>query len=428
MRKTELVGMCKTRCVERHTCYDTFYDSLQNILGDEECDDGSCGQKVPMHKILSSAFFFWVALVTLICGVEIDLNGYLVYCPCMGRFGNQADHFLGVLPFAKGLNRTLILPPWVEYKPYHSNSVQVPFDTYFKVKPLEEYHRVITMEKFMKTLAPKIWTPSQRVVYCYGNRKGDKENDCNAKDGNPFRPFWDTFNIDFVKSEFYASTGADFNTLDEHVAKRWIAKFPADKHPVMAFTGAPANFPVAQQNVELHRYLVWSTLINEKAEKFIQEKIPSRPFLGIHMRHASDWKNVCTHFDKDRHLFASAQCLGYNFEHGQLTMDMCMTPHDMVKKQVKKALKKMKAKSLFVAADDDHMIEEFTQYLKKMKVTVVKLDDPSPHVDLAILAKADHYIGNCVSTFSAFAVRERRAHKKSVGFWAFSDKSKREEL
>lgn len=105
-----------------------------------------------------------------------------------------------------------------------------------------------------------------------------------------------------------------------------------------------------------------------------------------------------------------------------------MTPHDMVKKQVKKALKKMKAKSLFVAADDDHMIEEFTQYLKKMKVTVVKLDDPSPHVDLAILAKADHYIGNCVSSFSAFAVRERRVHNKSVGFWAFKDKSKREEL
>ncbi|RNA04541.1 GDP-fucose O-fucosyltransferase 1, partial [Brachionus plicatilis] len=199
--------------------------------------------------------------------IQIDPKGYIVFCPCMGRFGNQMDQFLGALAFAKGIGRTLVLPHFVEYPERFSSSLQIPFQNYFKAEPLAEYTKVILMDDFMKIVAPKIWPKGNRTVFCYMAR--GNSNDCAAKDGNPFGPYWDYFGVDFDKSEFYGPLS--FDPLFEKHRLEWTNKFPADKYTVLAFTGAPGAFPVAETNVPLQKYVKWSDKIDSISEEFIKK-------------------------------------------------------------------------------------------------------------------------------------------------------------
>ncbi|PZC78799.1 GDP-fucose protein O-fucosyltransferase 1 [Helicoverpa armigera] len=350
-------------------------------------------------------------------------NGFIVYCPCMGRFGNQADNFLGALAFSKGLNRTLVLPPWVEYRFGEPKSIQVPFDTYFKVETLATYHNVITMEKFMKEMAPVVWPVTKRISFCYTQRMGEQEKSCNAKSGNPFGPFWDTFNIDFSYSEFYGPLNYDVH--NKAMPEKWKQKYPPSQWPVLAFTGAPASFPVQKENVHLQKYLSWSDDISNKSKQFIKKNMSGGGFLGLHLRNGQDWVKACKHVQDSTMLFAAPQCVGYKNERGPLTLSMCLPNPDEIIKQVKRALKKREnIKYIFVASDSNHMINDFNKGLQHAEVSVVRLQPSNPHLDLAILGQANYFIGNCVSSYSAFVKRERDVRGLPSEFWSFPYRKK----
>ena len=95
-----------------------------------------------------------------------------------------------------------------------------------------------------------------------------------------------------------------------------------------------------------------------------------------------------------------------------------------------RAIHSFKAASIFVASDDHN--GEVPAALSKHLGGVVRLvrgsqdsDNDDPHLDLAVLGKANYFVGNCVSSFSAFVKRERDAAGFPSGFWAFP-KEKRE--
>lgn len=358
-----------------------------------------------------------------------------------GRFGNQADHFLGALGFAHRLNRTLVLPPWVEYRTGELRSRQVPFDHYFNVSILQQFHRVRTMADFMQNTAPTLWPPAARISFCYMARKAlgtgttaapDRDADagsCNAKDGNPFGPFWDEFGIDFAGSQFFGPLSYDLQDTGpdaQRLQQRWHDSYPAAQWPVLAFTGAPAAFPVQPHNLDLQRHLRWNDRVATAAREYIRTALPRGAFLGVHLRNGIDWVRACEHIQSSPNLFAAAQCLGYRNERGRLTTGMCMPLRDTIVRKIKRVIKESREagaqqtiRSVFVASDSNHMVRELSDSLHRMRVTVHRLPENDPHLDLAVLGQANHFIGNCVSSFTAFVKRERDVHGFPSSFWGY---------
>lgn len=207
------------------------------------------------------------------------------------------------------------------------------------------------------------------------------------------------------------------------MTNQWKERYPPDKWPVLAFTGAPASFPVQLENLKLQKFLEWSTAIESKAYNFIRQTLPNGAFVGIHLRNGIDWVRACEYIPSSPSLFSAPQCLGYRNEKGQATTEMCLPSKHTIIRQLKRIIKKFAAdnpiKSVFVASDSNHMIEDLTEALKRNKIEIFKYDKQEPHVDLAILGRSNFFIGNCISSFSAFVKRDRDIKGFPSAFWGF---------
>ncbi|CEF70241.1 GDP-fucose protein O-fucosyltransferase 1 [Strongyloides ratti] len=378
-----------------------------------------------------------LTISNLVGSNKLDPNGYITYCPCMGRFGNQMEQFLEALSFAKHVGRTLIVPPLVEYGSGREPVVMVDYDTYFQIKSLEEFHRVITMRDFMENLADTVWPKEKRFAFCWNSRKSIFDESapagCHAKDGTPFGPFWDNFNIDFVKDVYFGDIIGENHFSSYNAIRKWKLKFPVKNFPVLAFITAPGDFPINPGNKYVQKFIRWSSKIVTQAKKFIEQNLP-RPFVGIHLRNNVDWIRVCEHItpSMSRPLFSSEQCTGPYNAYGELTSDVCFPSKETILKDIEKVVKENNIKSLFVSSDKDHMIEEINNHLKVFNVKAYKLEDNNPHVSLAILQASNHFIGNCVSTFTAFVTRAREFSQAKASrpttFFGFKPRTKKRKI
>ncbi|CAH8841619.1 unnamed protein product [Trichobilharzia szidati] len=370
---------------------------------------------------IDSIFVALPLCIVIICHYVIPFSiAYITYCPCMGRLGNQIEQFLGMIAFAIKVNRTLVLPPWIMMSSFRTEFI--PFGELFNITKLSSVHQVISQEDFMINLAPVVWPTDRRKVICWQPRSGPLVNDCNAKNGNPFKAFWDRFNVNFTGSTFYSPLSV------ESSKEQWDNLFPKEMYPVLAFVGPISAFPVNPKNRLYHRYLEWSDRINTLINQYIDQSL-IKPIVGVHLRNGIDFLNACSYLKHTpKALFSSGQCHGdmNEFPPYKVTDSMCTPSKEIILQTILYAVGLIKARSVYIATDNNPMLSIIRQHL--MNTTVEKVvwkTDSLPEEDMALLGRSDLTILNCISTYSAAIKRERDVKRLPSMFFGLTNEDQR---
>ena len=355
-------------------------------------------------------------------------EGFLLYCPCVGRFGGQVDMLLGALALAKSANRTLVIPPFILLVESSTTPRFASFDQVFEMAPILAYHRVVTLESFMESHG-SAWHP--RPGYCFRSPAAlnDPAPQCNHKVGNPFALFWDHFGVSFTSSHYISTDLAvrdqilksdlthDVQEMTSDAKLKWDATLPASRHPYVTLNSGPVA-PVDRANRALQAHLEWHPVLREMAEKFIDRSL-RRPYVGVHLRNNPAWVSVCRGADARTSPFlASPQCLP---DGAAITGAMCLPTFPHILERVRQAVRRSGARSVFIATDDRALAVVFE---KQLSLPVVVSTDEAADLahlgpaqpafptrqflDLQVLTEADIFVGNCLSTHSAFVKRARK--------------------
>eukprot|EP00808_Paulinella_micropora_P016547 g23368.t1 len=379
--------------------------------------------------------------------LQWDAKGYVMFCPCMGRLGNQMDYFLGMLRVAKELDRTLVLPHFIFYQ--GSQRKLVPYEDFFDTNLLSPYARVITFKAFRQNFAASHWQPEHQVVACYGDP--NDQSPCHLRNGQPATDYWD--NLGFFPSR-HLRWGRGYS------AAVFVRHFPPAKVPVLALPGAVTPFPLLPRDQPLQSLMQFSEPWRQAIEALFSaapvDGWPGRPVLALHLRNGGDWERSCQHLDSNWDgsppYMSSGQCA----DSGPVSASLCFPLATSIVTELSIFLRHHpEVRTVLVSTDSDPMLSALSAAIaavpnSQAKVvtnvpallsasaaslppsdsswkSVLEHDHANILLDLAALSSADFFIGNCISSFTAFAKRARdfpsrmQPAKRPTWFWGQSE-------
>ena len=194
-------------------------------------------------------FLLWL-LGLLSEGVDSSTVSDLIFCPSMGRYGNQLDHYLSMIHFSRVVDRRLILPPLIVYA---GSEIQlVPFGSVFNLERLAELINIASPAEYDMTQIDAIfclerWMTPDSPFKCQNCE--DKQIGC-ALNGSPSVPFWAQLNVTFVES--FALDRYGQGVRMSHTDRSFWSSIEND---IVALPGSILPFPAPQSFNHIHSYL-----------------------------------------------------------------------------------------------------------------------------------------------------------------------------
>ena len=179
-----------------------------------------------------------------------------MFCPNMGRYGNQLDQYVSMIHLSTSIDRQFILGPLIFYE---GLSIElIPFASVFNISELRQQYAVVEMSQVDTSKLTTISCP--RLAMEHGGVSclncGNSQVGCRLE-GNPNEPYWSRLGFNF-ESSFDVTRHVAVNTIDK-AAWRGI-----DNDIVLM--SSFMRFPSTDVVNQVHRYLHFTDDIKRQVD------------------------------------------------------------------------------------------------------------------------------------------------------------------